>query len=94
MSIKELKIIMDTTKQGVVYFSMGSILKPSLMPKQRILELLHKLSTIKQTVLWRWDGDQIPDLPPNVIVRKWFPQNDILGKYFYFIFVSPKTREK
>jgi len=53
------------------------------MPQETVSLLLAELSTIKQTVLWKWESDRPPDLPGNVIVRKWFPQNDILGSLFY-----------
>lgn len=71
---------MDTAKDGVVYFSLGSVVKSSKMPVERVAQLISELSKIKQTVLWKWEDDKVPDLPKNVIVRKWFPQNDILGK--------------
>lgn len=50
------------------------------MAPETITMLLDELAKIKQTVLWKWENDQLPKLPKNVIVRKWFPQNDILGK--------------
>lgn len=70
---------MDTAQHGVVYFSLGSVIKSSEIPPDMVSALLSKLSKIKQTVMWKWENDQLPDLPENVIVRKWFPQNDILG---------------
>lgn len=49
------------------------------MPRDTVRLLLAELSTIRQTVLWKWENDSLPELPGNVIVRKWFPQNDVLG---------------
>lgn len=71
---------MDNSNQGVVYFSLGSVVKSSKMPKETVSLLLSELSKIEQTVLWKWEADEVPQLPKNVIIRKWFPQNDILGK--------------
>jgi glucuronosyltransferase len=48
------------------------------MPRETVALLLSEFAKIEQIVLWKWEDDQLPDLPKNVIVRKWFPQNDIL----------------
>lgn len=43
-----------------------------------ILEAFRKLS--RYTFLWKIDAKEFPvPLPSNVFVRKWVPQNDILG---------------
>ncbi|XP_050423757.1 UDP-glycosyltransferase UGT5-like [Adelges cooleyi] len=76
---QDLKKILDTSERGVVYFSLGSIVQSSKMPKETVSMLLSELSKIEQTVLWKWEADDLPQLPKNVIIRKWFPQNDILG---------------
>lgn len=79
---------MDSTDRGVVYFSLGSVLKPSKMPRETVSFLLSELAKVEQTVLLKWEGDGPSDLPGNIIVRKWFPQNDILStvteKFFVF----------
>lgn len=81
---------MDTSEHGVVYFSLGSVVKSSKMPKEKVSLLLSELAKIKQVVLWKWEDDQLPNLPKNVIIRKWFPQNDILGilKILFFGLLS------
>ncbi|VVC36156.1 UDP-glucuronosyl/UDP-glucosyltransferase [Cinara cedri] len=76
---RDLKAIMDTAQHGVVYFSLGSVIKSSKMPQETVLILLSELAKIEQTVLWKWEDDRLPELPANIIVRKWFPQNDILN---------------
>lgn len=34
-------------------------------------------------VLWRYTGDVPEDVPKNVKLLKWIPQNDLLGGLFY-----------
>jgi glucuronosyltransferase len=34
---------------------------------------------LKQKVLWKWETETMPDLPSNVKLSKWLPQQDILG---------------
>lgn len=79
---------MDVSEHGVVYFSMGSVIKASKIPTETVSGLLSELAKINQTVLWKWEDDRLPDLPKNVIVRKWFPQNDILGHRNCRLFIT------
>lgn len=78
---KDLQNFMDTAKEGVIYFSMGSNLKPSKMPSQTKQAILKILGSRKEKVLWKWDEENIPNLPENIKLSTWFPQQDILGKY-------------
>lgn len=70
---------MDNAPNGVVYFSFGSVIKAMHLPSDQVEMFLRCLGQIKQKVLWKWESDNLPKLPPNVIVKKWFPQVDILG---------------
>ncbi|XP_050426684.1 UDP-glycosyltransferase UGT5-like [Adelges cooleyi] len=76
---KDLEAIVDASKDGIVYFSLGSNINSTNMPLADMYTILSELSKIRQIVFWKWDSDARPDIPPNVIIRKWFPQNDILG---------------
>ncbi len=37
---------------------------------------------LKQRVIWKWEADNMSDIPSNVMIRKWLPQQDILGKNY------------
>jgi len=58
---------------------MGSVLQGSNLPETQRKILLHAFSQLKQNVLWKWETETMPDLPPNVKLIKWAPQQDILG---------------
>lgn len=48
----------------------------------RIKILLEAFSGIRQTLLWKFESNLTEfHVPQNVIVRKWLPQKDILGKF-------------
>lgn len=49
------------------------------MPEKSLQVFLNVFRRLKQRVLWKWEDDQIPNLPSNVLVQKWMPQNDILA---------------
>ncbi|KAF7266711.1 hypothetical protein GWI33_019984 [Rhynchophorus ferrugineus] len=74
-----LQDFMDDARDGVIYFSMGSNLKPSAMPKETKEIILKVLGSRKEKVLWKWDEDILENQPENVKISKWFPQQDILA---------------
>ncbi|CAH1101266.1 unnamed protein product [Psylliodes chrysocephalus] len=76
----DLQKLLDGAKDGVIFFSLGSHVKPSQMTLEMKHTLIKVLGSLKQTVLWKWDDDNFPDgKPKNVVVRKWFPQQQILA---------------
>nr|CAD7433258.1 unnamed protein product [Timema monikensis] len=70
----DLDKFISEAKHGVVYFSMGSMIRAE---KRRAF--LEAFSELPQRVLWKWEGDELPDKPDNVLTQKWMPQFDILS---------------
>ncbi len=66
-------------EHGFIFFSMGSILQGSRLPESNRKALLGAFEKLKQKVLWKWETESMPDLPPNVKLIKWAPQQDLLG---------------
>ncbi|XP_045608868.2 UDP-glucosyltransferase 2 isoform X2 [Procambarus clarkii] len=64
---------------GFIYFSLGSVVPGSTMPEEYRKVFVEVFGSLKQRVLWKWDQDTMEDLPPNVRISKWLPQQDILG---------------
>lgn len=75
----DLKQLLDDSNEGVIYFAMGSNLKPSLLPNKTRDALLRAFSKLKVKILWKYDEDHLPNQPKNVIINKWYSQVDILG---------------
>nr|XP_022903897.1 UDP-glucuronosyltransferase 1-7C-like [Onthophagus taurus] len=73
---KDLQKILDDSKQGVIFVSLGSNFIPKYYGKHAIKSFKESFSKLNQTILWKFDDD---DLPKNVITRKWFSQTDILA---------------
>ncbi|XP_059332197.1 UDP-glucuronosyltransferase 1A1-like isoform X4 [Ammospiza nelsoni] len=69
-------------EHGIVVFSLGSMV--SEIPMKKAMEIAEGLGTVPQTVFWRYTGKAPPNLPKNVKLVKWLPQNDLLA--------HPKTR--
>lgn len=64
---------------GFIFISFGTVLKGSTLPESIRNKFLHVFSRLKQKVLWKWESEDMANLPSNVILRKWLPQQDILG---------------
>lgn len=79
---QDLQQFLDSSPEGVIYFSLGSNIQSTHL-HQREIEVLtsafKQLAPVK--VLWKWEKDVLPGKPDNVRTQKWLPQNDILGKY-------------
>lgn len=84
----DLKKILDDAKEGVIYFSLGSNVKSSFLKKDDLNNILTAFSKTKMKVLMKWEKEELPNKPSNVIISKWFPQNDILAHPNVKLFIS------
>ena len=50
--------------------------------------LLNVFGKLKQKVLWKWETEHMDDKPPNVMLHKWLPQQDVLGHPNVKLFIS------
>nr|XP_041573312.1 UDP-glucuronosyltransferase 1A1 isoform X10 [Taeniopygia guttata] len=80
---KEFEAMVNASgEHGIVVFSLGSMV--SEIPMKKAMEIAEGLGKVPQMVLWRYTGKAPPNLPKNVKLVKWLPQNDLLA--------HPKTR--
>ncbi|CAG9854539.1 unnamed protein product [Phyllotreta striolata] len=84
----DLKAFLDNAKEGVIYFSMGSAIQFSTLNPETRKAIIRALRDIKLKVLWKYDGDTLPDKPENVRIGKWFPQADILAHPNVKLFIT------
>lgn len=77
---EHLKKFLDSATDGVVYFGMGTNLKLSTVRNNTKEVLLKTLGQLKQKVLMQWDEAVPKNVPSNIRLAKWFPQQSILGK--------------
>jgi len=83
----DLKEFMDSATDGVVFVSFGSQLRPEQMPRDKLEMFVEAFRRIKMSVLWKWDAE-VPDLPDNVKLSSWVPQQDLLGHPNLKVFVT------
>nr|XP_013189936.1 unnamed protein product [Amyelois transitella] len=84
---KDLQNLLDNAKNGLIYFSMGSILKSKDLPDVLKKDLLETLGSLKHTVLWKFE-EVLPNLPPNVHIVHWAPQQSILAHPNCILFIT------
>ncbi|KAG5872291.1 hypothetical protein JTB14_037423 [Gonioctena quinquepunctata] len=83
---EDIKNYLDSSTNGVVYFSLGSNVKSVNMSKEKIEIIKQALSELPFNVIWKWEADTLPGKPGNVLIKKWLPQQDILGMFHDSIF--------
>ncbi|XP_034243932.1 UDP-glucuronosyltransferase 2B15-like [Thrips palmi] len=83
----DLRSWMDGAEHGVIFFSLGSMLKAASMPTQMRDTLVETFRRIPQRVVWKFEAD-IPNLPDNVRISKWLPQMDILTHPKTVLFIT------
>lgn len=76
---KDVAKFLDEAHDGVLYFNLGSMVKASTMPPEKLDALLKLFASIPRKVIWKWELDDLPKLSSNVLVKKWLPQSDILA---------------
>ncbi|XP_065222649.1 UDP-glucosyltransferase 2-like isoform X2 [Planococcus citri] len=74
----DIQKFMDEAKQGVIYFTLGSLVRTSTLPKQVIEAFRDAFAELPVKVLWKFELE-LENIPPNVYISKWFPQSDILA---------------
>ncbi|CAK1580193.1 unnamed protein product [Parnassius mnemosyne] len=85
---QDLKTFLDHSKDGVVYMNFGSNVRSSELPIDKKNAFLSVFRRINQTVLWKWEDDHLENKPPNLEIRKWMPQKEILAHPNIKVFIS------
>ncbi|XP_046628500.1 UDP-glycosyltransferase UGT5-like [Neodiprion virginianus] len=84
----DLQQYMNSSKNGVILFSLGSAMQSILMPDDKIKALKGAFERLPYDVLWKWENDTMENKPKNVRIGKWLPQSDILTHPNLKLFVT------
>ncbi len=84
----ELKTFVDEAKEGVILVSFGSIAAYSKMPHANLKVFVDAFAQVPQRVIMKYDGEPYPNVPANVKMLGWLPQNDILGHHNTKLFIT------
>lgn len=85
---KKLQKFLDNGKNGVIVFSMGSILQGLDWDDDQREMFIEAFRDLKQNVLWKYENDTLPNKPSNVKISKWLPQSDVLAHENVKLFIT------
>ncbi|XP_062551811.1 UDP-glycosyltransferase UGT5-like [Armigeres subalbatus] len=85
---QDIQRFLDSATDGAIFFSLGSYVKSSDMPKDKLKAFFEVFRNLKQKVLWKFEDESMVNVPKNVMVRKWLPQSDILAHRKIVLFIT------
>ncbi|KAB0804986.1 hypothetical protein PPYR_01956 [Photinus pyralis] len=74
----DLKKFLDDASEGAIFFSLGTNVKSSHLPKEKLDEIVKCFAKLKLKVVWKFEKRSL-QLPSNVYADEWLPQTDILA---------------
>ncbi|XP_050315571.1 UDP-glycosyltransferase UGT4-like [Anthonomus grandis grandis] len=86
---EDLGNLLDNLQNDVIYFSLGTNVRPSALAQVQLNKLLDTLGQLPYTILYKSDlEDSHIKLPKNFYTSKWFPQQDVLGHPKVKLFIT------
>ncbi|XP_060863322.1 LOW QUALITY PROTEIN: UDP-glycosyltransferase UGT4-like [Metopolophium dirhodum] len=85
---QKFKVLLDGATHGAIYFSFGSNIKMSDLGERDVQTFVESFRKLKQIVLWEWENGTIANMPDNVYIDKWFPQQYILSHKNCKLFIT------
>ncbi|KAK4883758.1 hypothetical protein RN001_000029 [Aquatica leii] len=80
---QDLENVFNNAEHGVIFFSLGTIINSNMFTDEDINAFLNVFSKLQEVVVWKFNVN-VQNVPKNVFISEWLPQNDILG--------HPKTK--
>ncbi|KAJ8910830.1 hypothetical protein NQ315_015565 [Exocentrus adspersus] len=84
---QDIEEFLDTAKTGVIYFSLGTNVKASLISDELRNVILNTFANLPYKILWKFEQD-LPGTPDNVKIMKWVPQQDLLQHPNVVLFIT------
>ena len=84
----ELSDFADGAEHGLIVLSFGSIPFLSDWKSDKAEAFMKAFGRLKQRVIIKYTGSPIENIPSNVLVQKWLPQNDLLGHNKTVLFIT------
>ncbi|XP_058056873.1 UDP-glucosyltransferase 2-like [Anopheles bellator] len=75
----ELQSYLDESEHGVVYFSLGTLIRSDSLNQRNLNLFLEVFKSLKYDVLWKHDGEMDLNGTTNIRMVRWVPQQDVLA---------------
>lgn len=85
---EEWQQYMDSSQNGVIYFSLGTNVRTSNLKPGTVDMLLKTFEQLEYDVLWKWDCGETSKKPKNVRTTSWVPQQDLLAHPNMKLFIT------
>jgi UDP:flavonoid glycosyltransferase YjiC (YdhE family) len=69
----DLQRYMDSSKNGVIYMSLGSNVKSSKLNRKFVNIFLRVFESLDYDIIWKWESSDMENRPENVLISKWLP---------------------
>ncbi|KAK5639955.1 hypothetical protein RI129_010766 [Pyrocoelia pectoralis] len=83
-----LKNFLDEAVDGFIYFSLGSNVKSKDIPTHTMEVILETFKELPYKVLWKYELNDLPNKPGNVIISKWVSQMEVLNHLNLKLFIT------
>jgi len=80
--------IQGSGEHGVIYLSLGTNVRSNNLAEDRKKILIETFASLPQRILWKFEDEELPQKPSNVLIAKWFPQQDILAHPKVKLFIT------
>ncbi|XP_066245979.1 UDP-glucosyltransferase 2-like [Euwallacea similis] len=85
---EDLQDFLDGAKSGAVYFSLGLNVRTRNIPEWKKQVFMNVFKRLNLRVLWKYDGEELIDSSPKVMLKRWVPQRDVLDHPNLKLFIS------
>ncbi|XP_063705569.1 UDP-glycosyltransferase UGT4-like [Culicoides brevitarsis] len=75
----DIQKFIESSKDGVVLVSFGTNFRSIDLQQEKLSILMKSFSKLEQKVIWKFENETLPNLPKNVLIKTWLPQDDILA---------------
>lgn len=84
----DLKEFVEISEHGVIYMSLGSIVKSSELDRRIIQTFVDVFARLKYSIIWKFEDDAVTNTTANVFITKWTPQADLLAHPKMKLFIT------
>lgn len=86
----DLKIFLDSSKNGVIYMSFGTNVNTNFLKNNTIPMFINTFKKLDFDILWKIDGnyEDILNSSSNIYASKWYPQADLLAHPNVKLFIT------
>lgn len=82
---------MTKNSNGVIYFSIGSLIRSDTLPDEKLQALFDAFGALPHLILWKGDRTKFKKsikIPNNIHFEQWIPQLDVLCHPNLKVFIS------